>query len=152
MKTLVFLGCSKKKLSVSAPALIMYQGMLFKLGKIIAQKIGADIRIISAKYGVIVPGQIIEPYDQKMTISRAKEIAEDPVVISYLNHLFSRNYDCVFVIAGKTYQRILESWWDYRFTSLIRKGIGYSMANLKNLIRNPDFIANFRSEVRIGSS
>lgn len=63
------IGCSKQKLNHAAPAQELYVGPLFQLCKQwITKRTGDHGRcqewaILSAKYGLVMPDQIIEPYD-----------------------------------------------------------------------------------------
>lgn len=67
MKTIVLVGCGKEKLSRSAPAKDMYTGPLFKKARAYAERVGDDWRIISAKYGLLHPDEVIEPYDETVS-------------------------------------------------------------------------------------
>lgn len=64
MKTIVFLSCCKSKLDHPAPARELYTGALFRKALAYAEKVlKADaVRIFSAKYGMVHPDQVIEPY------------------------------------------------------------------------------------------
>lgn len=71
------ISCSVVKLDRPAPAYELYQGPLYKLYKswiIRSVVIGARSRhdtnewaILSAKYGLVMPDQELEPYDLKLT-------------------------------------------------------------------------------------
>lgn len=134
MRTLVILACSKRKVNHAARAIDLYQGGLFTLGKAFAAKIKADIWIISAKYGLIPAGVYITPYEQRMTPDRVKELLADVIFYARTGDLLKR-YEQIYVVAGKLYQRLLKPWWDQRFLSLVTKGIGRSLHELKELVR-----------------
>lgn len=57
------IACSKKKLSVAAPAKELYQGNLFKLAQRWIKKRVDTWGIFSAYHGLVLPDQVIEPYD-----------------------------------------------------------------------------------------
>ena len=62
----LILACSKKKRT--APALLakdLYLGSIFLKGKAIAEAAGMNYCILSAKYGLLMPDDFIENYDQK---------------------------------------------------------------------------------------
>jgi hypothetical protein len=60
-------GCGKSKLSRPAAARHLYTGTLFRrsLGyaEARAQEDGGDVFILSARYGLLNPGQTVAPYD-----------------------------------------------------------------------------------------
>ena len=68
MKKLLLIACSKHKHRhlESGPARQIYTGTLFRFGLRYAEQIGADITILSAKYGLIKPDDVIDTYDQRM--------------------------------------------------------------------------------------
>lgn len=59
------IGCGKEKLDHAAPAKDLYVGSFFKLCKQWISKPGRvdEWAILSAKYGLVLPEQAIEPYD-----------------------------------------------------------------------------------------
>lgn len=67
------IACSKQKLDHAAPAHLLYNSPLFKLSKAYIVRnvvIGAcnvnsrnEWGILSAKYGLVMPDQVLEPYD-----------------------------------------------------------------------------------------
>lgn len=73
MKTIVLVGCGKEKLSRPAPAKDLYTGPLFRKARAYAERVGDDWRIISAKYGLLKPGEVIEPYDETVSGKPQKE-------------------------------------------------------------------------------
>ena len=62
-KTLTIISCSSKKRDYACRADEMYIGPFFVKLYDLAKRIGGDIYISSAKYGLITPDTIIEPYD-----------------------------------------------------------------------------------------
>lgn len=63
MKTVVLVGCGKAKLPYIARAEDLYTGALFRKARAYAEKFGDEWGILSAKHGLILPNQMIEPYD-----------------------------------------------------------------------------------------
>lgn len=59
----LLISCGRRKSEVSCPASEMYNSERFTLSKQIANQLGYDWYIISAKYGLLSPNTIIEPYD-----------------------------------------------------------------------------------------
>lgn len=123
---LVITGCTKKKRdslgNVTAPAKEMYQGMIFQKVREYAESMGFDYAIISAKYGLLFPDDMIEGYEQILR-SRADIESLQPVVEDRLSEIID-HYDQIVVIAGMTYRMVLENIWDDRFVFLKARGIG----------------------------
>ena len=74
-----FIGCCKTKLDHAAPAKLLYNSALFKYAYQYAEYRADFIYILSAKYGLVLPEQIIEPYDQTLSendIQWAKRVIE----------------------------------------------------------------------------
>lgn len=66
MRTLVLVGCGKLKLPHAAPSKDLYIGPLFKKARAYAELVGDEWAILSAKHGLVLPGTVIEPYDETM--------------------------------------------------------------------------------------
>jgi len=101
-KYLLILPCSKRKKTVSkAPALELYDGPFYRvLRKNMLTNL--DVLILSAKYGLISPNNIIYSYDQKMTVERAKELSTK--INMRLSKILKENqYKEIFINLGKTY-------------------------------------------------
>jgi len=123
---LVITGCTKEKLgydaSIKAPAKKMYQGRLFKTVRKYCESLGFDYVIVSARYGLIHPDDVIEGYEK---VLRTKEDVKNiqPAVEMKLRPLL-KNYDRIVVIAGKQYREVLNNLWDERFVAIKSKGYG----------------------------
>ncbi|MEM2506502.1 MAG: tRNA-guanine transglycosylase DpdA [Nitrososphaeria archaeon] len=125
-KVLIITECSKEKLgynsSVKAPAKKMYQGRLFKTVREYAETMDFDYVIISAKYGLVFPEEIIEGYEK---VIQTKEDVEDirSIVEKKLKPIL-QNYEKIVIIAGEKYREILRNLWDERFISVKSRGYG----------------------------
>ncbi|MCW4005293.1 MAG: tRNA-guanine transglycosylase DpdA [Candidatus Bathyarchaeota archaeon] len=125
-KVLVITGCTKKKItsnpSSKLPAHELYQGRLFKTVKKYSQMMGFDYLIISAKYGLLRPTEIIEGYEK---VLRTKKDIEEirPQVEEKLGPILT-SYDKIVVIAGENYRKALKTVWDDRFFFVKAKGYG----------------------------
>jgi hypothetical protein len=62
--TVGLVACSAKKRDFSSPAKDMYLGDLFKKARRWAELFCDEWGILSAKHGLLLPDQVIEPYDQ----------------------------------------------------------------------------------------
>lgn len=105
-KRLLIVSCSqrKKELVTWAPAIEVYDGPMFRiLRKSSALNNGVDLRIISAKYGIMSPNKPIRNYDLKMTSEKACSLNKD-IVQSISDLLAKENYKQILVCMGKVYQ------------------------------------------------
>ena len=136
MKTLTIISCSNKKRDYACRADEMYIGPFFVKLYDLAKRIGGDIYISSAKYGLLKPDTIIEPYDfgimspfesqlainGKISKATAKSLGHrrrnirNPIVINVfecqLNKLGITNedYDMTYVGASEYYIPSLEKY------------------------------------------
>ncbi|MFW6118918.1 MAG: tRNA-guanine transglycosylase DpdA [Planctomycetota bacterium] len=103
---LLIVACSKtkKEKRVPAPALILYDGVNFRvLRKFLREQgwpAGLDIRVLSAEYGLIEATKLIEPYDQRMTADAARGMRAN--VLDQLSQ--RREPGSVFINLGKDYR------------------------------------------------
>lgn len=108
MLKLLIVGCSARKKAQPPepiPALERYDGVFFRVLRKFLRTTGApvpDVLIISARFGLITGQTPIPDYDQRMTASRAKELAAE-VQRLLAQHLAQRSYQAVFVNLGKEY-------------------------------------------------
>lgn len=66
-RRIMLVGCSGPKADYPRPAKDLYQSPLFRAARQYAEQHGDDWRILSAKYGVVHPDDVIAPYDQVLT-------------------------------------------------------------------------------------
>lgn len=141
-KTLLIQSCSASKKDKPGPAIDVYDGYFYKIiGKALREDSvdeNIDIKILSAKYGIIDSDYEISPYDQRMTEERAEEL--NPEIISQLKgELNSANYDKIVVNVGKDYKKALEGLKDEIDSSIDLRviegdGIGQKGSKLKQMI------------------
>lgn len=62
-KEIALVGCGKLKYNRRLPARDMYRGDLFRKALAYATKTAENVYILSAKYGLIEPHEVIDPYD-----------------------------------------------------------------------------------------
>lgn len=80
MSRILITSCSATKLGEPAEAAEFYQGQLFKLVKRYAElstpRVFAAWAIVSAKHGLVMPSQVVEPYDMSLgSLSSAERSA-----------------------------------------------------------------------------
>jgi hypothetical protein len=66
-RTIGLVACCGKKLDHPAPARELYQSALFKLSRAYVERHCPDgWAILSAKHGLVLPRQIVQPYDRSL--------------------------------------------------------------------------------------
>jgi len=109
MKTIVLVSCASKKLRHRAKAEDLYVSELFLQSLAYARRLApAAIFILSAKYGLVAPGDEIDPYDVTLnTMSRAEAKAWSDAVFAQLQGRTSVEHDHFVFLAGDRYRRDL---------------------------------------------
>jgi DNA (cytosine-5)-methyltransferase 1 len=139
-KLLVITSCSKKKAKHHAKAKDLYNGALFKKVKIFAQKLNADLMILSAKYGLIESSKEIEPYNQ--TIKTSEDIKKlKGTELPNLERIH-KQYTKVIIIMGSKYREVFEPLISDTTKNFLQvysdKGIGGYLKKLKMMNEIPD--------------
>lgn len=67
----VLIACSTRKAPSPAYASELYQGALFRASVRYAQALGLPWAVLSAEYGLVLPTDVIAPYDRRITDLRA---------------------------------------------------------------------------------
>ena len=138
MQYLLLISCSQRKVESAEPlpAIDRYDGPTYRCLRKMRRASGIpsalDIRIISAKYGLIHSHKPIGFYDQPMTPERADELR--PHIQDELQLLvtISKSYDQVFINLGKTYMRTLDGFhWRFISTMEASGGIGQRTSQMK---------------------
>lgn len=105
---LLILSCSKRKTSLLGewPAIQIYDGPIYRA---LRKRLKAldlslvDICIISAKYGLITAGSMVENYDCQMTTERAVEL-RDVVLSELIKMIQNRSYKEILINLGSIYR------------------------------------------------
>ncbi|MGE9810295.1 DUF6884 domain-containing protein [Ferroplasma acidiphilum] len=127
---LLLVSCTKRKSSGSGKAINVYDGQYFHvIRKRYRPDAGIDIKIISAKYGLIDADDEIDPYDHKMTAKDAKIYKQ--AYEKDLQELFS-GYSTVTFCGSKLYASILPETNAY----IIKGRIGIQLHLLKEWLCN----------------
>jgi len=106
-KRIVLVSCVKSKTTGSNPAQDLYISDLFQKSSAYAKLIGDSWYILSAKYGLLSPDQVIEPYEKtltKMGVRERKSWANN--VMSDLAKIVTHSDEVVF-LAGVKYRENL---------------------------------------------
>lgn len=147
MTSLIIMACSATKGRQAAPAMDLYQGVMYSTFRANAPAVRPAVVILSAKHGFIEADRVIEPYEQRMTEARADEmIAELP---GFDSLEWPAGVRSILLAGGKTYRRVMRAAIKRRIdlclldSNLIIEetsgGIGYQRAQLGAYLRNlPD--------------
>lgn len=108
---MIVVGCGKSKLDRPAPAAELYTGSLFRAARRYCEARGEPWVIVSGEHGLILPEQVIAPYDKRAPLDRIARGFWAQLVVERLLKLAGGP---VFVelLAGKTYTEPLaaELW------------------------------------------
>lgn len=106
---LVLLACSGKKAAVRAPALQLYQGVMYQTYRAHARcGVGPAMVILSAKHGFVAPDDTLDPYDLRMTTARADELLAR-LDQSITQVAWPRRASRVLLAGGQTYRRVMRA-------------------------------------------
>ncbi len=111
---LVIIGCSKKKLHCRVPVKSFYTGQLFKMIKNLAEKNSFRYIVISGKYGLLYPNDVISPYDQKLKDNKCDILRVQKLTNNKLKQLILK-YDKIIVFIGKIYQKVIKPLFNEKF-------------------------------------
>lgn len=130
---LLITRCSKNKFDVeNKRAIDVYKGANFVKLRRFYPISGLDVRIISAKYGLITPETIISKYD--VTIRKLSTENRDILskkVTRNVEILLKNNYDMIFLDLGKDYLDIINL--DLSKYPIVKenRSIGYQLHTLE---------------------
>ena len=129
---LLILSCSQRKKFASGPSIEIYDGPSFKVvRKYLQKQDGLDIRIISAKHGLISKDREIEYYNEKITIQKAVEYRKR---YSREMRTLMNSYEDVFFFGSRIYRGVLG-----KYTPKHTEGrIGEQLAQLKQWLYSTD--------------
>lgn len=65
-EAVIVIGCGKSKLEAPARARELYTGSLFRMARLYAEAWNEPWFIVSAKYGLMDPERVIEPYEMRL--------------------------------------------------------------------------------------
>jgi hypothetical protein len=105
-KRLLIMACGKVKKDEPGNAINVYDGPFFKMVRkyLKSRDNHLDVKIISAKYGLIDSKDKISPYDIKMG-AKSSKIYRNIYRLDFQD--FSLRYNEIFLLGGKNYQSIV---------------------------------------------
>jgi hypothetical protein len=106
--SLLLMPCSGGKLAHAAPAGDLYTGVMWQSLRAHATT-PLRMAILSAKYGVVAPSDVIAPYEQRLDVARAQELLDDLAVhvATARRVIGDAPVDHVFIAGGQPYRRVL---------------------------------------------
>jgi cytoplasmic iron level regulating protein YaaA (DUF328/UPF0246 family) len=108
MRKIVLVSCVGKKMLYTNRAADLYQSTWFKKARAYAEMIGDQWYILSALYGLIPPGQAIEPYDLTLnTMSKPFRQVWAKKVLAAVESELDPLRDELIILAGKRYREFL---------------------------------------------
>lgn len=142
---LVLLACSAAKRATAAPALELYQGVMYSTFRAnVRQDAQPHVAILSALHGVIPADTIIEPYNTRMTPEAAGRMLANPSrFVQFAKPIRARN---VLLAGGKDYRRVMMAVLpeliasgaiapDAKISETDGSGIGYQRQQLGQFLR-----------------
>ena len=110
LKSLGLISCTKSKQDYECAAYEMYSTSdLFRKAYCYALNTYDFVAILSAKYGLLFPDDIIKPYDLTLNTMRSQQRKEWAKTVFYQmqNRLRLEDFDKIFFHAGKKYREHL---------------------------------------------
>ncbi|PLC47963.1 hypothetical protein CR159_20720 [Pollutimonas subterranea] len=108
IRPVVLVSCGKRKLDVPAAARDLYVSERFRQARKFAELYGAEWFIISAKYGLVFPDQVLNPYDLDLNALPIRDkLTWGDRILSELskNELLNQH---LVVLASEVYSEILQ--------------------------------------------
>lgn len=121
----IFLACTKTKADKKCAAKDMYTSDLFKKSYQYAEKLGGNIWILSAKYGLLSPGDIIAPYNQTLVGASEMECKKwaYKVYCQMVDKQIDFEEEAIF-LCGTNYRKYLITKFKKASAPLAHMGIG----------------------------
>lgn len=144
MNSLILMSCSATKGRTPAPAMDLYQGVMYSTFRANAPATWPSVVILSARHGFIDAGRVIEPYEQRMTGARAGEMLAELAAFDSIE--WPGNVRSILLAGGKTYQQVMRAAIARRIKlglldaditiEQTSGGIGYQRSQLGAYLRN----------------
>ncbi|NDJ84415.1 MAG: hypothetical protein GYB66_00880 [Chloroflexi bacterium] len=108
MTTIALVAGSKSQQKVPALSQLLYRTPLFQKTSLYVEQHYERWYILSAKYGLLEPDTVIEPYSLSFhDLSRDERFRWARRVIERLSHQRIRTHDTIAIFAGKHFQEFL---------------------------------------------
>ena len=143
---LVLMACSATKRANAAPAIDLYQGVMYSTFRAnVREDARPHVAILSALHGVIPGDAVIEPYDTRMTREAAGRMLANPRgYLQYAKPVRAKN---VLLAGSKDYRRVMMAVLpeliasgviapDAKISETDGSGIGYQRQQLGEFLRS----------------
>lgn len=136
--SVVLISCVSQKLAVSAKAKDLYTSTLFRLNYAYAQKLQPRaIFILSAKYGLVSPDDMIEPYDMTLnTMSQAARRDWSAKILAQLRLKADIKRTSFVFLAGERYRQHLAPELPHHEVPLQGLTIGRQLQRLQEMLHD----------------
>jgi hypothetical protein len=133
MSRIVLISCVSTKLDKEAKAKDLYISPLFKMNYAYAQTLSPSaIYILSAKYGLVHPETIIQPYEQTLNAMKSGQVKDWALdVIDQMEGKVNFQKDEIIFLAGERYRKFLMPLCRNAKVPLVGLGIGKQLGWLK---------------------
>lgn len=159
MRRLLVLACSQRKRldSDPVPALERYDGPAFRIVRrylTMTDDRNLDIRVLSAKYGLIHSDLRIDHYDQKMTEDRAREVSAAVMKKMHQLRRSNENYDALFY-GGRLYRMTIQPAIDLGQIRATSGSLGQQLSQMRawlygdHICHHQPGTSTSRSQVRL---
>lgn len=144
MRFVVLVGCANRKKSEASKAQDIYTSPLFRASAAIARKLTHSWGIVSAKHGLLLPDEVIEPYNVALTsLSKAERAAWGKRTCGQImDKLAVQSDDIVVILAGDSYAHALSDRLSDRGILVVEPlrglSLGYRLRTLKAAISCPE--------------
>ena len=117
-RTVYLISCVSKKRDVPAPAKDLYESELFHRARAYVEASGRPWFILSAKHGLVAPGEVIAPYDETLnTMGVADRRAWAEKVQAQMDERLPAA-ERIVVFAGQRYREFLMAYLRRRATKV----------------------------------
>lgn len=101
------MACSATKGVVAAPAVDLYQGVMYSTLRANMPARPPPILILSARHGFVLPDQLIGPYEQRMTEARASEMLANLPAFDTVQ--WPSDPGSILLAGGAAYRRVMRA-------------------------------------------
>lgn len=132
MTTFHLVACARTKLSHAAAARDLYRSRWFQLARTIVEQRAERWAILSAKHGLLMPSEVIEPYDETLGTKSRAERKHWATAVSALVPPLVGNERQYAIWGGADYSEHLAPMLD-AFLPLANMGIGQQLSYMIKL-------------------
>jgi hypothetical protein len=107
VETICLVSCVAAKRTTPAPAKDLYESDWFIRARAYAQSVGSCWFILSAKYGLVNPGEMIEPYEMTLNTMGVAERQKWARLVQGQMDQCMPDADRIVILAGQRYREFL---------------------------------------------